>query len=137
METINLLFVISPVIAFGLGLLFEKKYLYESGFKKEITVLKKQKAEAELKIANIELEHKNKIKANLTKETFIKLLFETRGECIDAWNKIENFFVKNKDKYKQNRCVYGIDTTWYVEERYEIINPEYLNKPIDFLEIIK
>jgi len=141
----NTVLIIGSFIAFLLGLAVERMYLYKTDFGRKADELKLKNLiqqaltiEFEQKKAQVEAEMA-KAKQDKTKDwIYISLRFFSRSAAVKAWNKFELFFANNRHRYEQSNDSksYNDDDVYYVFEKYRIIDPECLEKPIDFNAVL-
>ena len=142
---IVLMFIAGSLLAFLAGLAVERIFLYRTDFERKADELKLKNViqqavtiEFEQKKARIEAEMA-KAKQDQTKDwIYVSLRFFSRSAAVKAWNKFELFFANNRHRYEQSNDSksYIDDDVYYVFEKYRIIDPECLEKPIDFNAVL-
>ena len=141
----TIVLIIGSFIAFLLGLAAERMYLYKTDFGRKADELKLKNViqqaltiEFEQKKARVEAEMA-KAKQDKTKDWIgVSLRFHSKSATVKAWNRFELFFANNRHKYEQSNDskIYNDDDVYYVYEKYRIIDPECLEKPIDFNAVL-
>ena len=141
---IVMMFILS-ILAFLAGLAVERIFLYRTDFGRKADELKLKNAiqqaltvELEQKKARVEAEMA-KAKQDQTKDWInVTLYFQTKAAATRAWNKFELFFANNRHRYEQSNDSknYNDGNRYYVFEKYRIIDPECLEKQIDFNAVL-
>ena len=142
---IVLMFIAGSLLAFLAGLAVERIFLYRTDFERKADELKLKNViqqavtiEFEQKKAQVEAEMA-KAKQDKTKDwIYVSLRFYSKSAAVKAWNKFELFFANNRHRYEQSNDSksYNDDDVYYVFEKYRIIDPECLEKPIDFNAVL-
>ena len=141
----TLTFIAGSLLAFLAGLAVERIFLYRTDFERKADELKLKNLiqqaltiEFEQKKAQVEAEMA-KAKQDKTKDwIYISLRFYSKSAAVKAWNKFELFFANNRHRYEQSNDSksYNDDDVYYVFEKYRIIDPECLEKQIDFNAVL-
>lgn len=142
---IVMVFMFGSILAFLVGLAVERIFLYRTDFERKADELKLKNViqqavtiEFEQKKARVEAEMA-KAKQDQTKDWIcVTLYFQTKTAAARAWNKFELFFANNRHRYEQSNDSksYNDGNVCYVFEKYRIIDPECLEKQIDFNAVL-